>query len=95
MFSVRNSHWLVLTTAVLFCSASPSLCGVGSAQDYYVDVTGSDANDGLSMSAPFRTVQKAADLAVPGSTVHIRGGTYREQVSLPRSGTTGAPEKAE
>ena len=88
MFTVRNSHWLVLTTAVLFCSAS---CGAGSAQDYYVDATGSDANDGLSTSTPFRTVQRAADLAVPGSTVHIRGGTYREQVSLPRSGTTGAP----
>lgn len=59
---------------------------------YYVDgATGLDANPGTSLAAPWRTLQRAADAATPGSTVLIRGGTYHENVAVHVSGTAGQP----
>jgi pectin methylesterase-like acyl-CoA thioesterase len=58
---------------------------------YYVSPKGNDTNPGTSLSAPLRTIQKAVDTAMPGDTVFIRGGTYRETVSTSRSGTSTAP----
>jgi len=55
---------------------------------FYVSATGNDSNSGTA-AAPFRTIQKAADLAAPGDTVYIRGGTYKQQVVIKRSGTSG------
>lgn len=54
-----------------------SLCAAGTAgaTDYYVATTGSDSNAG-TMAAPWATLQKAANTAVAGDTVWIRGGTY-------------------
>jgi hypothetical protein len=57
---------------------------------FYVSTQGNDANTG-SLSAPFRTIQRAANLAGPGDTVFIRGGTYRETVRPSRSGSGGEP----
>jgi hypothetical protein len=50
------------------------------------------STDGDDMSAgtaekPFRTIQRAADAAVPGDSVTIRGGTYAEAVRLTTSGS--------
>lgn len=49
--------------------------------DLWVDAqNGDDENDGLTPAAAFRTIQRAADLAGPGTTVHIQPGVYRETV---------------
>ncbi|WP_414858888.1 right-handed parallel beta-helix repeat-containing protein, partial [Paenibacillus sp. Soil787] len=56
---------------------------------FYVATNGSDSNDGISLSAPFQTIQKAASVAQAGDTVNIRGGTYRETVAPVNSGTAG------
>ncbi len=66
------------------------LSAAASAADYFVSPTGDDANPG-SLARPFRTIQKAADLMQPGDTCYVRGGTYRESVTLKRSGRPGAP----
>ncbi|MEX2301485.1 MAG: choice-of-anchor Q domain-containing protein [Bryobacterales bacterium] len=68
-----------------FSSAARSLgalvvLSVGSAQfltaaTYYVAPNGSDSANGSS-SAPFRNIQRAADVVSPGDTVIIRNGTY-------------------
>jgi hypothetical protein len=53
---------------------------------FYVATTGNDANPGTA-TAPWRTIQKAANSATPGSTVYVRGGIYRERVIVQVSGT--------
>lgn len=61
---------------------------------YYVSPSGSDNNNG-SASAPFQTIQKAADVVDPGNVVIVRDGTYTDTnndgsvVKLTRSGSAG------
>jgi MYXO-CTERM domain-containing protein len=57
-----------------------------SATEYYVATTGSDSNAG-TLAAPFATLQKAADTAVAGDTVWIRGGTYK--ITTPKTSGAG------
>jgi pectin methylesterase-like acyl-CoA thioesterase len=58
---------------------------VWSGAEYHVAITGSDASPG-TQAAPFRTIQRAADLAQPGDTVTVHAGVYRERVNPPRGG---------
>ncbi len=56
--------------------------------DLWVDAEyGNDANDGLSSGTPYRTIQRAADFAGPGTTVHILPGVYRESVWPAQNGS--------
>src|SRR5438093_12091635 len=59
------------------------------AQQFYVATTGSDANSGMSTSAPWRTIQKAMNGATAGSTVNILAGTYHERLTMNVQGTAG------
>src|SRR6202158_1086326 len=52
---------------------------------FYVSTTGADSNSG-TQTAPWRTIQHAADTARAGSTVYVRGGIYEELVSINASG---------
>ena len=56
------------------------------ATDYFVAADGDDADPGTS-SAPFRTIGRAAEIAMPGDTVTVRAGVYREWVRPARGGT--------
>ena len=56
----------------------------------HVATSGSDRADG-SVDAPFRTITRAAQAAVPGDTVAVHQGVYREWVNPPRGGTVGSP----
>lgn len=51
-----------------------------SAEEYHVSVTGSDSGSG-SAESPFRTINHAAQIALPGDTVTVHAGTYREWVN--------------
>jgi hypothetical protein len=63
----------------------PSRSGV----TYYVATTGNDANAG-TLSAPWRTIQHAANSVHPGDTVQVEGGVYNETVTIPSSGNATA-----
>lgn len=67
-------------------SASSSTAAAGS---FYVAPTGSDANPG-TISAPWRTLQHAADAAPAGAVVYLRAGTYAG-ATISRSGAAGDP----
>jgi hypothetical protein len=53
--------------------------------EFHVSIIGSDDADG-SEERPFRTINRAADLAMPGDTVVVHGGEYREWVQPRRGG---------
>ncbi|MGI8818889.1 MAG: choice-of-anchor Q domain-containing protein [Gemmatimonadales bacterium] len=90
-------QWATLIASVMPLTGSdpaPWPAWVTPAPDrYYVAPAGSDTNPGSSGS-PFRTLQKAAEVAGPGDTVVVRPGTYTggsRMVSLSRSGEPGNP----
>ena len=63
---------------------------------FYVDArSGSDANDGRTLAAAFKTLNRAAAAVKPGWTVRVMGGTYSSEgganpLTLSTSGTHGA-----
>lgn len=65
------------------------LASVLSAREYHVFPSGNDAADG-SMEAPLRTINRAAQLALPGDTVTVHRGTYREWVNPLNGGESDA-----
>ena len=67
----------------LFVCASAAFGQINTA--FYVSTTGNDSSAG-TQTAPWRTVQHAADTARAGSTVNVRGGVYEELVSVNASG---------
>jgi hypothetical protein len=54
---------------------------------YYVATTGNDSNPG-SITAPFATLQHAADVTQSGDTVFARQGTYNQLLTPTVSGNT-------
>ncbi|MCD4654455.1 hypothetical protein K8T06_11045 [bacterium] len=62
-----------------------SFSETGISQDVYVSPEGSDDNDGLSSTTPFRTIQRAMrDLTPPPDktiTMHLAEGTYSSQTN--------------
>jgi hypothetical protein len=52
---------------------------------FYVATAGDDSNAG-TQTAPWRTVQHAADTVRAGGTVNVRGGVYEELVTVKASG---------
>ena len=62
------------------------------AADLWVDaVNGNDSQDGLTTTTALRSLQAAAIAAVPGTTVHIQPGVYRETIKPVLSGAAPAP----
>jgi FlaG/FlaF family flagellin (archaellin) len=58
----------------------------------YVATNGDDGNPG-TLAAPVRTIQRAVDLAQPGTTIQIRGGTYAPSTNIQilKNGTASQP----
>jgi len=74
-----------------------ALPAAASATTWYVSGTGSDSNTGSSLTAPFATLQHAANQTQPGDTVMVLNGTYTtpckgcDVVDITTSGTATAP----
>jgi parallel beta-helix repeat protein len=71
----------------IVCSAAPLQTSL--AADWWVSTTGSDSNPGSS-AAPFRSIQKAANVVKAGDTVRVLPGVYLEKVVSSKSGTASA-----
>ena len=56
---------------------------------YHVSASAAPGGDG-SEGRPFSAIQQAADLALPGDTVLVQPGIYREWVDPKNGGTPGA-----
>ena len=66
-----------MTRKIPIVAAALALAGTTGAAEYFVAADGCDQADG-SAARPWRTIQRAADVAQAGDTVTIRGGIYRE-----------------
>jgi hypothetical protein len=55
--------------------------------EYHVSPDGFDTATGTE-TRPFRTIQKTADVMLPGDVCIVHPGTYREEVIPPRGGTS-------
>jgi len=64
-----------------------------NAETYYVAVSyGNNNNDGKSLSAPFKTIAKAASVMSAGDICYIREGSYHEIVTMNNTdGASGSP----
>jgi hypothetical protein len=72
-----------LSPVILFACLSGAFAQPNSS--FYVSTTGNDSNPG-TQTAPWRTIQHAADTVRAGSTVNVLGGVYEELVSINKSG---------
>ena len=82
MATKMNLFRAILAAATLLVFALPS---VGA--ELHVSPSGDDAGDG-SASNPLRTIQAAADRAMPGDVITVHEGVYRERIDPPRGGTS-------
>ncbi|MBT9190555.1 right-handed parallel beta-helix repeat-containing protein [Zobellia russellii] len=57
------------------------------AVEYHVSVKGNDSNIG-SLKQPFQTISAAAKIAMPGDTITVHKGTYREWINPLRGGSS-------
>src|SRR5580704_16246297 len=68
---------------ILFACLSGAFAQPNSS--FYVSTTGNDSNPG-TQTAPWRTIQHAADTVRAGSTVNVLGRVYEELVIINKSG---------
>ncbi|HTN08721.1 MAG TPA: right-handed parallel beta-helix repeat-containing protein [Agriterribacter sp.] len=73
---------LILLFLLSFCTSYESY-----SREYHVSVNGSDSYIG-TVEKPFRTINFAAQVAVPGDTITVHAGIYREWIN-PKNGGTG------
>jgi hypothetical protein len=76
-------------TSQLAASYAVTAAAATSIYNLYVAPTGSDSNPGTA-AKPFKTIQRAANMAKPSTTVHVAPGTYRENVTTKVHGTSSA-----
>ncbi len=80
-----KSTWkLALTLAAL-----AAVMQAQSGSTFYVSKSGNDNNSG-SFTAPWLTIQHAANSVTAGATVYVETGTYNESVNFPHSGTSSS-----
>lgn len=92
MKEVGRMFMIMLGLLLIFGAAGeavqpPTVFAAGN--EYYVATTGSDSNAG-TISAPWKTLQHAADVVPAGSTVYVQSGVYNEKLKITRSGSASA-----
>ncbi|MBA2482555.1 MAG: right-handed parallel beta-helix repeat-containing protein, partial [Planctomycetes bacterium] len=83
---MRRTSWTIIAS-VLVAFLAVDL----AASDWYASPSAPAGQNGRSPATPFRTVQQAVNAALPGDTIYLRGGTYREQVTVTKTATAAAP----
>jgi hypothetical protein len=85
---------VTLMILTMFVGLLPIQSAEAAATTFYVATTGDDSNLG-TLAAPFKTINKCAQIVQPGDTCLIASGTYRETVTPANSGTSEQPIKFE
>jgi hypothetical protein len=88
MTSLGKSCFALIALSTMLFGATTLFAQSGST--FYVSTSGSDSNSG-SYTAPWLTMQHAANTAKAGATVYVEAGVYNEAVTFPNSGTSSEP----
>src|ERR1019366_6756286 len=88
----KNGEGMKTILLVILMLAAPSLYGA----THYVDncvVTGNDSNNGTSTATPWLTIAKVngSTFAAGDSVLFESTCTWREQLQVPSTGTSGSP----
>ena len=75
--------FLVMCSSLLFSSFDIH----AQTHEYHVSKSGNDSSEGTKAS-PFKTISAAAEIALPGDTITVHEGVYRELVSPANGGTS-------
>jgi hypothetical protein len=86
-----TAKFIIKTTALFFSLSLIIHAGRNSDTTYYISPSGNDLNPG-TQALPWKTIQKAGNSAIPGSTVLVADGVYNEAVTINVSGTATAGE---
>lgn len=72
--------------------SAPTATSTALATTYNLYVSASSGSDSAAgtATAPLRTIQRAANLAKPSTTIHVGPGTYAESISSTVNGTASA-----
>jgi alpha-L-arabinofuranosidase len=81
-----NLEEMMMKPALVFLAAIAVSFQV-QGREFHVATHGQDTNPGTKR-APFRTIQRAADLAQPGDVITVHEGIYRERINPPRGGSS-------
>ncbi|MHC4528300.1 MAG: right-handed parallel beta-helix repeat-containing protein, partial [Planctomycetota bacterium] len=86
---IRRSFW---NLAILSCVLVICFLGLGCSGGYYVALNGDDSNAGTREGA-FASIEKAIEVAQPGESILIRGGTYylTDEIEIEKDGMKGKP----
>src|SRR4051812_24327261 len=85
---IRSASWLRAAAVAFFVLTSTTF--LVQARDIYVSPTGSWAGDG-SLTKPYALDDVLAGYALPGDTVWLRGGLYKQTDICWSGGTTDKP----
>ncbi len=84
MRSLGKVYFVVAVFSLAVFASTSVLAQSGST--FYVSKSGKDTNSG-SFTAPWLTIQHAANSVTGGATVYVEAGVYGESVTFPASGT--------
>ncbi|MFJ8463457.1 right-handed parallel beta-helix repeat-containing protein [Streptomyces swartbergensis] len=92
---MRNAAiWSAAMTgaAMVMALAGPAGSAAAAGTTLVVAPNGDDSGPG-TLARPLRTIQRAVDLARPGDTISVRGGTYAltDNITIATSGTASRP----
>jgi len=79
----------VLSYLLLFVLFIGTPVSLSAQSTYYVSLSGDNNNAG-TQNSPWRTIQYSVDKTAPGDVVLVENGTYRESVTITRSGNPSA-----
>ena len=82
---------LRIAIAGIICLLSLTSVAQSDGIQYFVSPEGDNDNSGASPSQPFRLIQHALQLAMPGDTIHLGPGHYYQDVYTVRDGEPGKP----
>jgi parallel beta-helix repeat protein len=85
---VKNFMKLFFSILIFILFLFSPFTSIVHAAEYFVSTNGSDTNNGISLSSPFRTIQNGLNKANnPGDIVTVMPGTYAGSITMSNSGT--------